>query len=160
MMEPPDSQGSSRHKTYLLSGIDPGTVTVRWKVVVDARAVVVEEPPQGLRDVAVLAVSQGVVPIDDRHAAAEHHHVVFSGIRHVLPQELIPPGDEAGDLQPRATSRRPRAPWRGRLVSRPAYSLAATISTSTRKSGRTNWGMTRSIDAGRASPRNRVRTFA
>src|SRR3954471_2166969 len=92
MMEPPDSQGSSRHKTYLLSGIDPGTVTVRWKVGVDARAVVVEESPQGLRDVAVLAVSQGVVPIDDRHAAAEHHHVVFSGIRHVLPQELIPPG--------------------------------------------------------------------
>ncbi len=67
-------------------------VTVRRKVVVDARSVVVEEPPQGLRDVAVLAVGQGVVPIDDRHAAAEHHHVVFFGIRHVLPQELIPPG--------------------------------------------------------------------
>src|SRR5262249_20249346 len=75
MMEPPDFHGSSRHNASILSGIDRGTVTVRWKVVVDARAVVVEESPQGLRDVAVLAVSQGVVPIDDRHAAAEHHHV-------------------------------------------------------------------------------------
>jgi hypothetical protein len=92
MMEPPDSHGSSRHNASILSGIDRGTVTVRWKVVVDARAVVVEESPQGLRDVAVLAVSQGVVPIDDRHAAAEHHHVVFFGIRHVLAQEVIPPG--------------------------------------------------------------------
>src|SRR5689334_13750777 len=92
MMEPPDFHGSSRYNASILPGIDSGTVTVRWKVVVDARAVVVEESPQGLRDVAVLAASQGVVPLDDRHAAAEHHHVLFSGIRLVLLQELIPPG--------------------------------------------------------------------
>ena len=44
---------------------------------VDARArpdldpLVVEEFPQRLRDVAIFAVGQGVVPLDDRHAAAE-----------------------------------------------------------------------------------------
>ena len=43
----------------------------------DARAgedldpLVLEEFAQGLRDVAVFAVGQGVVPLDDRHAAAE-----------------------------------------------------------------------------------------
>jgi hypothetical protein len=39
------------------------------------------------------------------------------------------------------------------------YALAATISISTRNSGRTNWGMTRSIEAGRPSPRKRERTL-
>src|SRR6266508_3201325 len=39
------------------------------------------------------------------------------------------------------------------------YALAAIISTSTKNSGRKSWGITRSISAGRASPRKRVRTF-
>src|SRR5262245_34789969 len=98
MMEPPDFHGSSRHNASILSGIDRGTVTVRWKVVVDARAVAVEESPQGLRDVAVLAVSQGVVPLDDRHAAAEHHHRVNS----------------AGETKPATFNRARRLGVRGR----------------------------------------------
>lgn len=40
------------------------------------------------------------------------------------------------------------------------FALAAMISTSTRNSGRTNCGTTRSIDAGRASPTKRVLTAA
>src|SRR6516162_8509414 len=36
--------------------------------------------------------------------------------------------------------------------------LAAIISTSTRISGQTSWGMTSSIEAGRLPPRKRVRT--
>jgi hypothetical protein len=35
---------------------------------------VVEDPPQGLRDVAILAMGQGAVPLDDCHAAAEPPH--------------------------------------------------------------------------------------
>src|SRR3954471_24995622 len=108
MMEPLDSHGSSRHNASILSGIDRGSVTVRWKVVVDARAAVVEESPQGLRDVAVLSVSQGVVPIDDRHAPrpVNPSQLAFSPGGCEPHLEWWPPrGRHAGALPP--TPRRP-----------------------------------------------------
>ena len=63
---------------------------------IDARArpdldpLVVEEFPQGLRDVAILAVGQGVVPLDDRHAAAEASH----GLGHLEPDVAAPQDEE------------------------------------------------------------------
>src|SRR3954447_24389744 len=108
MMEPPDSHGSSRHNASTLSCIDRGTVTVRWKVVVDARAVVVEESPQGLRDVAVFAVSQGVVPIDDRHAPrpVNPSQLAFIPGRCELHLEWWPPRERHASALP-PTPRRP-----------------------------------------------------
>ena len=45
---------------------------------------------QGLRDVAILAVGQGVVPLDDRHAAAEASH----GLGQLEPDVSAPQDEE------------------------------------------------------------------
>ena len=56
----------------------------------DLDPLVVEEFPQGLRDVAVLAVGQGVVPLDDRHAAAE----AAQGLGQLEPDVAAPQDEE------------------------------------------------------------------
>src|SRR3954451_23660533 len=56
----------------------------------DLDPLVLEELAQGLRDVAVLAMRQGVVPIDDRHAAAE----AAKGLVQLEPDVAAPQDDE------------------------------------------------------------------
>src|SRR5262249_26484555 len=51
---------------------------------------VVEEPPQRFGDVAILAVSQGVVPLDDRNATAE----ASQGLGHLEPDVAAPQNEE------------------------------------------------------------------
>ena len=56
----------------------------------DLDPLVLEELAQGLRDVAVLAMGQGVVPLDDRHAAAE----AAKGLGQLEPDVAAPQDDE------------------------------------------------------------------
>ena len=64
----------------------------------DIDPLVLEELTQGLRDVAVLAVGQGVVPLDDRHAAAE----AAKGLGQLEPDVAAPQDDEVTGTRSRS----------------------------------------------------------